>query len=85
MQRYNKKLGYANFGGFFSEFPEDPDRCAILEGEVSAQGCARRDGIGKGVEQGIQSLEMDEGGMSESNSDAMDKVKLKREPDDSRT
>ena len=36
-------MRYANLGGFFSEFPEDPDRCAILEGEVSAHGCARRD------------------------------------------
>lgn len=32
----------------------------------------------------IESQEMYEGGMSEFNSDAIDKVKLKREPDDSR-
>ena len=34
---------------FFLEFPEYPDRYAILEGEVSAHGCARRDAMEKDI------------------------------------
>ena len=31
VQRYNKKMTYANKWGFFLDFPEDPERCANLE------------------------------------------------------
>ena len=33
MQRYNKKMGYANKSGFFLEFPEYPDRYADPEAD----------------------------------------------------
>ena len=33
VQNYNKKMTYANKWGFFLDFPEDPERCANLEGD----------------------------------------------------